>query len=187
MTSCACGGVSSHNSEKRGRKDKNLSLIDDMSPFDTAKNHFIIQEITSFEVLWDMMDHDDDDDEQEEEADDDSILSSMPDAQQQQQLNSNTTTTTTTKTTSRKSRSMSAMEASPVDLVAKILVLGDTSVGKSSLLCRYVHKEFDTIHFATIGVDFKCVNVRINDKYIVRVCCYWLVGWLFVLIFMWID
>jgi small GTP-binding protein len=55
------------------------------------------------------------------------------------------------------------------DMIVKILIIGDTSVGKSSLLCRYVHNDFDIAHYATIGVDFKCVNVRINDKYVARI------------------
>ncbi|MFW6304504.1 MAG: ADP-ribosylation factor-like protein, partial [Candidatus Saliniplasma sp.] len=38
---------------------------------------------------------------------------------------------------------------------AKILVLGDGAVGKTSLVRRYVEDEFDEDYIATIGVNLK--------------------------------
>ena len=37
----------------------------------------------------------------------------------------------------------------------KILILGDSSVGKTTLLLKYVDGYFPTIYVATIGVEFK--------------------------------
>ena len=37
----------------------------------------------------------------------------------------------------------------------KILILGDSSVGKTTLLLKYVDGYFPKIYVATIGVEFK--------------------------------
>lgn len=42
-----------------------------------------------------------------------------------------------------------------VDLTIKLLVLGDSAVGKSSLLMRFCESKFDSNFVITIGVDFK--------------------------------
>ncbi|KOX67362.1 Ras-related protein Rab-34 [Melipona quadrifasciata] len=39
--------------------------------------------------------------------------------------------------------------------IAKVIVIGDVSVGKSSLVNRFCHKIFDNNYKATIGVDFE--------------------------------
>ena len=48
----------------------------------------------------------------------------------------------------------------------KILLLGDSSVGKSCLLLRYCDDSFQDIHLATIGLDFrlKTINLENNKK-----------------------
>ena len=46
----------------------------------------------------------------------------------------------------------------------KILILGETGVGKTSLLMRYVEDEFTNAHLPTIGIDFKIKEVSINHK-----------------------
>lgn len=48
-------------------------------------------------------------------------------------------------------------------LVFKVLVLGDSSVGKSSLLRRYVDNQYDDSYLSTIGVDFKIKTLRVNN------------------------
>jgi Ras-related protein Rab-18 len=50
------------------------------------------------------------------------------------------------------------------DVVLKILLIGDSGVGKSSLLCRFIDDTFDTEANATIGVDFKTKVLRSNGK-----------------------
>lgn len=46
----------------------------------------------------------------------------------------------------------------------KILLLGDSSVGKTSILIRYVDDFFGDSHIATIGIDYKVKFVQLNDK-----------------------
>lgn len=40
------------------------------------------------------------------------------------------------------------------DFIFKLIVLGDTAVGKSCLLERYANDRFSNSHIPTIGVDF---------------------------------
>jgi len=42
----------------------------------------------------------------------------------------------------------------------KVLLIGDTGVGKSSLLTRYVENEYHHNYIATIGVDFRNKTIR---------------------------
>lgn len=46
----------------------------------------------------------------------------------------------------------------------KVLLIGDSGVGKSSLLLRFTDDTFDPDQGATIGVDFKVKNFTIDDK-----------------------
>lgn len=41
------------------------------------------------------------------------------------------------------------------DYLFKIVIVGNSSVGKSSLLRRFVDDEFTESYLATIGVDFR--------------------------------
>jgi len=50
------------------------------------------------------------------------------------------------------------------DLVGKILLIGDSGVGKSSLLVRYTEDEFSPHFISTIGVDFKFATLRKGKK-----------------------
>lgn len=50
------------------------------------------------------------------------------------------------------------------DLSFKIIVVGDSFVGKSSLTIRGVRDAFDTSYNTTIGFEFCSFNIRINDK-----------------------
>ena len=43
----------------------------------------------------------------------------------------------------------------------KYLVIGDSGVGKTSLLVRYCDAYFQTEHLSTIGVDFKTKMVNL--------------------------
>mmetsp|Transcript_66527 Transcript_66527/g.59694 ORF Transcript_66527/g.59694 Transcript_66527/m.59694 type:complete len:230 (-) Transcript_66527:129-818(-) len=53
------------------------------------------------------------------------------------------------------------MERPPV---IKLLTLGDSGGGKSSLLLRYTDDEFSDEFVTTIGMDFKFKRVLVNDK-----------------------
>lgn len=48
----------------------------------------------------------------------------------------------------------------------KVIILGDSGVGKTSLMQQYVHKKFTKSHKATIGADFSTKEVMIDDKFV---------------------
>lgn len=50
------------------------------------------------------------------------------------------------------------------DLTLKFNLLGDSSVGKTSLLGRYIGKEFESNYVPSIGMDFTSKNIEINGK-----------------------
>ncbi len=47
---------------------------------------------------------------------------------------------------------------------AKLLTLGDSGCGKSSLLIRYTQDEFDMQYPSTIGIDFRLKRLEIGGK-----------------------
>ena len=48
--------------------------------------------------------------------------------------------------------------------IIKILTLGDTSVGKSSIVLRFTDEKFDDNQFSTIGIDFKTKFIKKGDS-----------------------
>jgi Ras-related protein Rab-2A len=46
----------------------------------------------------------------------------------------------------------------------KYIIIGDSSVGKSNILLRYVHNSFNPVFNTTIGVEFGSTNIEINKK-----------------------
>mmetsp|Transcript_27332 Transcript_27332/g.63729 ORF Transcript_27332/g.63729 Transcript_27332/m.63729 type:complete len:215 (-) Transcript_27332:99-743(-) len=46
----------------------------------------------------------------------------------------------------------------------KVIILGDSGVGKTSLMNQYVNKKFTNQYKATIGADFLTKEVMIDDK-----------------------
>ena len=55
------------------------------------------------------------------------------------------------------------------DLKFKLVVLGDSGVGKTNLISRYITNIFDKSSKATIGVEFFSKTYKINKKKIIRV------------------
>ena len=53
-----------------------------------------------------------------------------------------------------------------IDETVKIITLGESSVGKTSILAKYVEDIFDINMIATLGVDFKRKTEKIDDKQI---------------------
>ena len=51
-----------------------------------------------------------------------------------------------------------------VDHIFKILIIGDSSVGKSNILLRYSDNIFHENFLPTIGVDFKIQNLNIQNQ-----------------------
>jgi len=49
-------------------------------------------------------------------------------------------------------------------VLLKVIILGDSGVGKTSLMNQYVHKRFSNQYKATIGADFLTKEVMIDEK-----------------------
>ncbi len=45
----------------------------------------------------------------------------------------------------------------------KIILIGSSYAGKTSLLIRFVNDQFDKNYLNTVGVDLKSVTLRIHD------------------------
>ena len=50
------------------------------------------------------------------------------------------------------------------DKVVKILIMGDSGVGKTCLLLRFSEDVFSESHIPTIGIDFKTKKVDIEQQ-----------------------
>ena len=50
------------------------------------------------------------------------------------------------------------------DMIFKIVLIGDTSVGKTNILSKYLTDEFDPESKATVGVEFGTKNFKIENK-----------------------
>jgi Ras-related protein Rab-1A len=48
--------------------------------------------------------------------------------------------------------------------LVKIVIIGDSSIGKSAAIFRFVKNEYDELSIPTIGVDFSIKKMIINDK-----------------------
>ena len=59
---------------------------------------------------------------------------------------------------------MSSSTTTNKKLLLKIIILGDSGVGKTSLMQQYVTKKFDNRYKATIGADFLTKPIEIDGK-----------------------
>ena len=50
------------------------------------------------------------------------------------------------------------------DICLKVLLVGDSSVGKTTLLLKYVDGKFSENHITTIGVEYKDKEVIVNNR-----------------------
>ena len=50
------------------------------------------------------------------------------------------------------------------DFTFKIVMIGDSGVGKSCILLRFADDKFNENFYATIGVDFRFKNLTVDDK-----------------------
>ena len=62
------------------------------------------------------------------------------------------------------------------DYMFKLLIIGNSSVGKTSFLFRYADDSFTSAFVSTVGIDFKVKTIFRNDKRVklqiwVRSCC----------------
>ena len=56
------------------------------------------------------------------------------------------------------------MEKESYDLLFKLILIGDSCVGKSNILLKYLKNEFDPNSRATVGVEFGTKNIFLNNK-----------------------
>lgn len=54
--------------------------------------------------------------------------------------------------------------ASKRKVLLKVIILGDSGVGKTSLMNQYVNKKFSNQYKATIGADFLTKEVQVDDR-----------------------
>jgi len=59
---------------------------------------------------------------------------------------------------------MSAPTTHRKKILLKVIILGDSNVGKTSLMNQFVHKRFSNQYKATIGADFLTKEIMIEDK-----------------------
>lgn len=48
------------------------------------------------------------------------------------------------------------------DWLVKVIVLGDSGVGKTNILTKYCDDKFSASYTATIGVDFKIKTIQVT-------------------------
>ena len=56
------------------------------------------------------------------------------------------------------------MDKEPYYFLFKLILIGDSSVGKSNILLKYLKGEFNPNSKAIVGVEFGIKNVSINNK-----------------------
>ena len=56
------------------------------------------------------------------------------------------------------------MEKEPYNFLFKMILIGDSSVGKSNILLKYLKGEFNPNSRATVGVEFGTKNITLNGK-----------------------
>lgn len=59
---------------------------------------------------------------------------------------------------------MSSRPENPFDMQIKLLMIGDSGVGKTCLLLRYANDSFSPTFITTIGIDFKIKNIELDNK-----------------------
>ncbi|KAH0889339.1 hypothetical protein HID58_051768 [Brassica napus] len=64
----------------------------------------------------------------------------------------------------RAKKRMSSDEEGGEEYLFKIVIIGDSAVGKSNLLSRYARNEFNAHSKATIGVEFQTQSMEIEGK-----------------------
>ncbi|TYZ59772.1 hypothetical protein PybrP1_007655 [[Pythium] brassicae (nom. inval.)] len=57
-----------------------------------------------------------------------------------------------------------ARHENPFDMQIKLLMIGDSGVGKTCLLLRYANDSFSPTFITTIGIDFKIKNIELDNK-----------------------
>jgi len=56
------------------------------------------------------------------------------------------------------------MKNEKYDYLVKLMLIGESGVGKSSITTRYLDDDFDMNYLSTIGVDFRIITLNLNGK-----------------------
>lgn len=64
----------------------------------------------------------------------------------------------------QRSRTITKNDDSEYDYLFKMIMLGDSGVGKSNILSRFTKNEFSFDSKPTIGVEFSVKNIVVEDK-----------------------
>ena len=56
------------------------------------------------------------------------------------------------------------MENKKNSIEAKIITLGDSHVGKTSLMVKFIENKFTVNYMSTVGFDLKCKTMQINNE-----------------------
>jgi Ras-related protein Rab-8A len=59
---------------------------------------------------------------------------------------------------------MAAVRDTQFDFQIKLLMIGDSGVGKTCLLLRYANDSYSPTFITTIGIDFKIKNIQLDGK-----------------------
>jgi GTPase SAR1 family protein len=65
------------------------------------------------------------------------------------------------------------------DYLFKVVLIGDSGVGKSNLLSRFTRNEFNLESKSTIGVEFATRSIQVIHRYMLPVICLLMQTWCF--------
>ena len=71
-------------------------------------------------------------------------------------------------TTCRKHSRLGGDMAKQFDFLFKFLLIGDSGVGKTCIIYRFVENKFDSSFVTTIGIDFKIKTVELGERFVIR-------------------
>uniref|UniRef100_A0A3Q4G9E5 small monomeric GTPase n=1 Tax=Neolamprologus brichardi TaxID=32507 RepID=A0A3Q4G9E5_NEOBR len=54
--------------------------------------------------------------------------------------------------------------AKKYDFLFKLLLIGDSGVGKTCLIIRFAEDNFNSTYISTIGIDFKVKTIEVDGK-----------------------
>lgn len=57
--------------------------------------------------------------------------------------------------------------AKQFDFLFKFLLIGDSGVGKTCIIYRFVENKFDSSFVTTIGIDFKIRTVELGERFVI--------------------
>ena len=75
-----------------------------------------------------------------------------------------TTTETTTPIIRKETTPITKKQEKQYDYLFKLVIVGETNTGKSSILKRYIDNAFSDVYIPTIGVDFKMKTLDVYGK-----------------------